>query len=126
MWLSNGNLAKLVDQVYSVERILPLQKKARKHLFDLQLRNVQLKHSDGGWGWDDYAPYDAILSDRGPPEIPKKLLEQMAVGGIMIIPIGRKTGQVLQKVIRSETVMILKRLEPVSLFLFYQVSIEDV
>ena len=106
-------LAQLVDQVYSVERILPLQKKARKNLLDLQLRNVHLKHSDGGWGWDDHAPYDGILVTAAPPEIPKKLLEQMAIGGIMIIPIGRKTGQVLQKVIRTETGYDIEALEPV-------------
>ncbi len=107
-------LARLVDQVYSVERILPLQKKAKQYLFELQLRNVNLKHTDGSWGWQDYAPYDGILVTAAPSEIPKNLLEQMAVGGIMIIPIGRKSMQVLQKVTRTEAGYNIEELEPVS------------
>jgi len=107
-------LAQLVDQVYSVERILSLQKKAKTHLADLKIKNVSYLHSDGGWGWPDYAPYDGILVSAAPPEIPEMLLEQMAVGGVMVIPIGLPGRQEMQRVIRSESSYQVERLESVS------------
>lgn len=107
-------LAQLVDHVYSVERILPLQKKAKGHLSDLKIKNVSYLHSDGGWGWPDYAPYDGILVSAAPSEIPEMLLQQMAIGGIMIIPIGLSGRQELQRVERTESGYEVERLEPVS------------
>jgi protein-L-isoaspartate(D-aspartate) O-methyltransferase len=95
-------LAQLVDHVYSVERILPLQKKAKNHLFDLKIKNVSYMHNDGGWGWPEYAPFDGILVSAAPPEIPEALLEQMAMNGVMVIPTGESGRQTLQQVIRSE------------------------
>ena len=95
-------LAQLVDHVYSVERILPLQKKAKNHLFDLKIKNVSYIHTDGGWGWPEYAPFDGILVSAAPPEIPVALLEQMAINGVMVIPTGESGRQTLQQVIRSE------------------------
>ncbi len=106
-------LAQLVDHVYSVERILPLQRKAKGHLWDLKLKNVSFLHSDGGWGWPDYAPFDGILVAAAPPEIPEMLLQQMAVGGVMIIPIGHGGSQELQRVIRTENGYEIEKLEPV-------------
>jgi protein-L-isoaspartate(D-aspartate) O-methyltransferase len=107
-------LAQLVDQVYSVERILPLQRKAKNHLWDLKIKNVSYQHSDGGWGWLEYAPYDGILVTAAPVEIPEMLLQQMAVGGVMIIPIGRNGSQALQRVIRTGRSYEVEDLEPVS------------
>ncbi len=107
-------LAQLVDHVYSVERILPLQKNAKTHLWDLKIKNVSFLHSDGGWGWPDYAPYDGILVTAAPVEIPEMLLQQMALGGIMVIPIGRGGRQELQRVIRTENGYEVEELEPVS------------
>jgi protein-L-isoaspartate(D-aspartate) O-methyltransferase len=107
-------LSQLVDHVYSVERILPLQKKAKAHLLDLKIKNVSYLHSDGGWGWPDYAPYDGILVSAAPSEIPEMLLDQMAIGAIMIIPIGKVGNQELQRVIRTETGYEVERLELVS------------
>lgn len=78
-------LAQLIKTVYSVERIQLLQKQAKRNLLDMHLRNVYLKHSDGSWGWSEYAFYDAIMVTAAPAEIPKKLLKQLAIGGIMII-----------------------------------------
>jgi protein-L-isoaspartate(D-aspartate) O-methyltransferase len=95
-------LAQLVDHVYSVERILPLQKKAKTHLFDLKIKNVSYMHNDGGWGWPEYAPFDGILVSAAPPEIPEALLQQMAMGGVMVIPTGESGRQALQQVMRSE------------------------
>jgi protein-L-isoaspartate(D-aspartate) O-methyltransferase len=107
-------LAQLVDHVYSVERILPLQKKAKSHLWDLKIRNVSYLHNDGGWGWPDYAPYDGILVSAAPSEIPELLLQQMAVGGVMVIPIGMAGRQELQRVKRTESGYEIEQLEPVS------------
>lgn len=107
-------LAQLVEFVYSVERILPLQKKAKNHLWDLKLKNISYLHSDGGWGWSEHAPYDGILVAAAPSEIPEMLLEQMAVGGIMVIPIRKGSGQELQRVIRTECGFEIEALEPVT------------
>ncbi len=95
-------LAQLAEQVYSVERIAPLIKKARDTLWELNLKTVGFKHSDGGWGWPEHAPYDAILVAAAPSEIPEALLAQMAVGGSMVIPVGREGVQSLQRITRSE------------------------
>ncbi len=106
-------LAQLVDHVYSVERIAPLQKKAKDRLWGLKLKNVSYLHSDGGWGWLDHAPYDGILVAAAPPEIPEMLMQQMAVGGVMVIPIGKGSSQQLQKVTRTESGYEVEGLEPV-------------
>jgi protein-L-isoaspartate(D-aspartate) O-methyltransferase len=107
-------LAKLVGKVYSVERIAPLQKKAKANLADLKLYNVFLKHSDGGWGWPEHAPYDGILVTAAPVEIPETLLQQMAIGGVMIIPVGVANQQSLYKVTRTEKGFEKEILEAVS------------
>ncbi|GAA0791641.1 protein-L-isoaspartate(D-aspartate) O-methyltransferase [Marinobacterium sediminicola] len=96
-------LAQLVDQVFSVERIRPLQEKARKRLQRLKLHNVMLRHTDGGMGWPDKAPFDGILVTAAPREVPKELLEQLAVGGRLVIPVGDEH-QTLKRITRtSET-----------------------
>jgi protein-L-isoaspartate(D-aspartate) O-methyltransferase len=107
-------LAQLVNHVYTVERILPLHKKAKDHLWSLRLKNISYLHSDGGWGWPEHAPYDGILVAAAPSEIPEMLLEQMAVGGVMIIPIGRGGRQELQRVFRTENGYEIEELEPVT------------
>ena len=94
-------LAQLVDHVYSIERILPLQRKAKGHLWDLKLKNVSYLYNDGNLGWSDYAPFDAILASAAPFEIPQELLQQLAVGGVMVIPIGINGQQTLQRVTRN-------------------------
>lgn len=81
-------LAQLVPQVYSVERINPLLVQARRRLRELGLRNVKLKHSDGSWGWREYAPYDGIIVTAAPEQVPEALLEQLADGGKLVIPVG--------------------------------------
>ncbi|HEY0893989.1 MAG TPA: methyltransferase domain-containing protein, partial [Cellvibrio sp.] len=86
-------LAQLVPNVYSVERIKPLQDKARERLRQLGLRNVQLRHADGGFGWPEAGPYDAILSTAAPQAVPDELLKQLAPGGVLVIPIGGREQQ---------------------------------
>lgn len=95
-------LAKLVDQLYSVERIAPLMKKARDTLWELDIKTVGFKHSDGGWGWPEHAPFDGILAAAAPSEIPEALLDQLALGGILIIPVGQEGVQYLHRVTRTE------------------------
>jgi len=107
-------LAQLVDHVYSVERILPLQKKAKSNLWDLKLKNISYLYSDGGLGWPDYAPFDGILASAAPAEIPLVLLQQLAIGGVMVIPIGKSGNQSLQRVTRNESGYQVEQLESVT------------
>ncbi|NOU23874.1 MAG: protein-L-isoaspartate(D-aspartate) O-methyltransferase [Methyloglobulus sp.] len=107
-------LAQLADHVYSVERILPLQRKAKGYLWDMKIKNVSFMHNDGGWGWPEYAPFDGILVSAAPAEIPEALLQQMAMGGVMVIPTGEGGRQILQQVIRSEKGYEVEEMEPVS------------
>lgn len=88
-------LAQLVERVYSVERIKPLQEKARQRLRTLGARNVHLKHSDGSFGWPDRGPYDGIISTAAPEQVPEELIEQLAMGGRLVIPVGDNHSQQL-------------------------------
>ncbi len=106
-------LAQLVKMVYTVERIYPLQQRARRRLQDLHLRNVRLKHSDGGWGWEDYAPYDGIIVTAAPAEVPQALLDQLAPGGVLVIPVGDGRDQTLQRITRTETGNHVENIEAV-------------
>jgi protein-L-isoaspartate(D-aspartate) O-methyltransferase len=107
-------LAQLVDYVYSVERILPLQRKAIAHLRALNIKNISYLYSDGGCGWSDYAPFDGIIVTAAPAIIPQMLLQQMAIGGVMIIPIGNDNKQQLHRVIRQPNEFAIDVLETVS------------
>jgi protein-L-isoaspartate(D-aspartate) O-methyltransferase len=93
-------LASLCKWVYSVERIRSLAMKARKVLDQLRLYNVSIKVGDGSEGWEEYAPYNAIIVTAGAPEVPKPLKEQLADGGRLIIPVGDRFSQVLHKIVR--------------------------
>lgn len=81
-------LAQLVDEVYSIERIKPLQYQARRRLQRLDLHNVRTKHGDGWQGWASKAPFDAIIVTAAASSVPAALLEQLADGGRMVIPVG--------------------------------------
>jgi protein-L-isoaspartate(D-aspartate) O-methyltransferase len=88
-------LARLVDNVYSVERIRELSVRARASLDALQITNVALLVGDGTIGWSKYAPYDAILVGAGAPNVPTALVDQLAPGGRMLIPVGDRDMQQL-------------------------------
>jgi protein-L-isoaspartate(D-aspartate) O-methyltransferase len=81
-------LSRLVPKVYTVERISALLQKARDAHRKLGLLNVYSKHSDGSWGWEPNAPYAAIMVTAAPESVPPSLLQQLAVGGRMVIPVG--------------------------------------
>ncbi len=105
-------LAQLVGEVFSVERIKPLLDRARGRLRQLKLRNTQLRHSDGSLGWADKGPFDGILSAAAPEQIPSELLQQLAPGGRLIIPVGGDT-QSLQVVTRSHEGFVTEAVEAV-------------
>jgi protein-L-isoaspartate(D-aspartate) O-methyltransferase len=96
-------LAHLVDRVYSVERIRDLSVRARSVLDRLRISNVALLVGDGTIGWSRYAPYDAILVAAAAPDIPAPLVEQLALGGRMLVPVGTREAQRLLRVRRTET-----------------------
>lgn len=106
-------LAQLVRRVYSVERIELLHNQARSRMQELQLRNVRLKYSDGGMGLPEYAPFDGIMVTAAPEEVPQPLLEQLAVGGRLILPTGSEREQELLQIVRTPHGFEQTRLEPV-------------
>lgn len=108
-------LAQLFEHVYSVERILALQKKAKDILWDLKLKNISYLYGDGHLGWSDYAPYDGILVAAAASVVPDALLQQLAIGGILVIPIGEAGGpQILQRITRTTLNYRVEQLETVS------------
>lgn len=94
-------LAELCEKVYTVERIKTLADKARATLDRLGYHRVAIKMYDGTYGWKDMAPFDAIMVTAGAPEVPAPLVEQLRVGGRMVIPVGERVGQHLVKVVRT-------------------------
>ena len=91
-------LAELAKEVYTVERIRPLMVKARNTLAELGYTNILFKAFDGTLGWKEYEPYDAIMVTAGAPKVPEPLLDQLAEGGRLIIPVGNRFSQELIKV----------------------------
>lgn len=85
-------LAMLVEQVYTVERIESLYRRARGLLNRLALSNVRCRYSDGTEGWPEHAPYDAIVVTAAPDKVPQALLDQLATGGRVIAPLGSAGG----------------------------------
>ena len=91
-------LSRVVSEVYTVERHEQLAKLASERLSDLGYKNVKVLHADGTLGWAEHAPYDVILVTAGGPQVPKPLLEQLAIGGRLIIPVGETAR--LQRLVR--------------------------
>lgn len=81
-------LAQLVERVYSVERIAELQYQAKRRLKNLDLHNIQMRHGDGWQGWSSKSPFDGIIVTAAAQSIPQALLDQLADGGVLIIPVG--------------------------------------
>ena len=95
-------LAHLVERVYSVERIASLIAPARERLHALGVSNVRMRHADGFDGWPAHAPYDGILVAAAPGYVPQALVEQLGVGGRMVIPVGAQGAQRLLLLVRTE------------------------
>lgn len=83
-------LAQLVGQVYTVERIQGLSQNAQYTLHELGLKNISFHLSDGHWGWEEHAPYQGIIVTAAPPQVPTALLQQLRVGGRLMIPVGEQ------------------------------------
>lgn len=108
-------LARLVNKVYSVERIKRLYKSASYNLQSLGIQNIQMKYGDGYEGWFEHAPYQGIMVTAAPETLPTNLLHQLAIGGCMIIPVGApRTSQTLLKIVRTRTHYEQHTLEAVS------------
>ena len=94
-------LAQLVPKVYTVERISGLLNRARELLSTIGYRNIQFKHADGGLGWSDRGPFDAIIVTASPRVIPEALIEQLSLTGRMLVPVGEARQQELVLVQRK-------------------------
>jgi protein-L-isoaspartate(D-aspartate) O-methyltransferase len=95
-------LAELAESVFSVERIASFVPLARRRLESLGRYNVLIKVGDGTIGWSEHAPYDAILVAAAAPQLPRPLLEQLSVGGRLVVPMGPEESQTLMRIRRGE------------------------
>jgi protein-L-isoaspartate(D-aspartate) O-methyltransferase len=95
-------LAELAESVFSVERIASFVPLARRRLESLGRYNVLIKVGDGTIGWSEHAPYDAILVAAAAPQLPRPLLEQLRVGGRLVVPMGPEESQTLMRIRRGE------------------------
>ena len=96
-------LAELVYRVYTIERIRSLYVQARNLLDKLHYHNIVMRCSDGTSGWQDESPFDAIIVTAGAPDVPEKLLDQLAEGGRMVVPIGNQHSQDLIKYTKDKS-----------------------
>jgi protein-L-isoaspartate(D-aspartate) O-methyltransferase len=94
-------LAELCFNVFSVEKIRVLSRKARELLDRLEYHNIALHVGDGTIGWSEHAPYDSIIVAASAPDVPRPLIEQLSVGGKLVIPVGDDVSQVLKLVQRE-------------------------
>lgn len=117
-------LAALIKDVYTVERVEPLYQQARRRAMELGLRNIRFKLSDGAWGWESYAPYEAIVVTAAPKEIPEALIEQLDENGRLVIPVGR-TSEVQDLLLLHKTKdgIVKERLDGVSFVPLIQGSV---
>jgi protein-L-isoaspartate(D-aspartate) O-methyltransferase len=106
-------LAHLAAQVFSVERIKPLLDNAREAIKQSGVSNVSLLLGDGTYGWKEYAPYDAILVGAASPDVPQPLLEQLAEGGRLLVPVGSREEQQLLMITRKGDSFAQQTLAPV-------------
>ncbi len=98
-------LAELSAQVYSIERVDALVRRSREVLELLGYRNIKIKTGDGALGWKEEAPFERIIITAAVPEIPEPLIEQLAMGGRIVAPVGNRSGQILTILEKGESGM---------------------
>ena len=106
-------LAKLVKQVYSIERLAALLNHARRHLREVRLLNVHLRHGDGLVGMPQTGPFDAIVMTAAASRVPEKLVEQLKPAGRMVMPIATAKGQQLSVIERTQQGYTERRMDQV-------------
>ena len=106
-------LSKLVEQVFSIERVGTLMDRSREILQRLGARNVSLLLGDGTLGWSSYGPYDAILVSAAAPKVPQPLADQLAEGGRLLVPLGGRDEQVLALLTKRGTELERRDIGPV-------------
>ncbi len=107
-------LSKLARRVYSIERYKPLSKEAEHLLIDLRIHNVVFDIGDGSKGWPHQAPFDRIIVTAAAEERPQALIDQLAMDGILIVPVGRDpTSQVIERIVKTEQGLQRDTLMPV-------------
>jgi len=95
-------LSRLAHEVFTVERLHPLADSAAERLKRLGYANIHVHCADGAQGWDEHAPYDAIIVAAGGPWIPPALLEQLAIGGRLIFPLGERSQRLVRAIRRTQ------------------------
>jgi protein-L-isoaspartate(D-aspartate) O-methyltransferase len=105
-------LAELAQHVYSIEIVAPLAERARRDLAELGYTNITLRAGDGYRGWQEFAPFDAIIVTAAPEQVPQPLVDQLAPGGRMIVPVGDES-QDLVLLTRTAEGIERKRILPV-------------
>jgi protein-L-isoaspartate(D-aspartate) O-methyltransferase len=106
-------LSRVAKEVYSIERLAPLLAKARKHFRELRVSNVRLRHGDGHSGMPEASPFSAILITAAATHLPRELLEQLEIGGRMILPISKNGEQRLWAIERSAHGYVEKKMDTV-------------
>jgi protein-L-isoaspartate(D-aspartate) O-methyltransferase len=107
-------LSRFAAKVYSIERLETLLNQARERMHALAIHNVRMRHGDGNEGWPEYAPFDGILVAAAPPSIPQALIDQLAEGGRLVIPVGDTGAQDLKLVTKIDGEITERVLEKVA------------
>jgi protein-L-isoaspartate(D-aspartate) O-methyltransferase len=107
-------LSPFAERIFSVERVEPLLIRARERAKELDIRNVRFRHGDGMKGWPTQAPFDGILAAAAPLTLPEALVQQLAPGGRLVVPVGPEGQQQLIRLTRREDGVLREVLGPVA------------